>query len=107
MLIFGKGDVKKYGYNKGGILFEPYSGRVADADDPENVTSAKENNLELSLPWILQEYTNNQDKNHRLPDNLDYQSHHPITNNDIHLCLLDRFHENNTSLEIESLRNIG
>ena len=48
----------------------------------------------MSFPWILQEHTNN-------------QSNHPITNSDVHLCLFDRFHENNTSSEIESLRKIG
>ena len=100
-LISRKDDIKIYGYNKEGILFELYSGRVADPDDPENVTSAKENKLEVSFPWILQEYTNNQHKNHKLPDKIDYQFHHPITNNDVHFCLFDRFHENNTSSEIE------
>ena len=32
---------------------------------------------------------------------------HPVTSNDIRLCLFDRFHEGNTSSEIESLRKIG
>ena len=52
-LVSRRGDVQKYGYNEEGILFEPYSGRVADPDNPENVTNAEENNLELSFPWIL------------------------------------------------------
>ena len=55
----------------------------------------------------MQEHTNNQYSNHKLSDNNEYQSHHPITNSEIHLCLFDRFHENNTSSEIESLRKIG
>ena len=93
-LVSRREDVQKYEYNEEGILFEPYSGRVADPDDSETVTNVKENNLELPFPWILQEHTNN-------------QSHHPITNSDVHLCLFDRFHEKNTSSEIESLRKIG
>ena len=95
-LISRREDVQKYGYNEEGILFQPYSGRVADPDDPENVTNAKENNLELSFPWIFQEHTNNQYSNHKLSDNNEYQSHHPITNSDVHLCLFDRFHENDS-----------
>ena len=106
-LISRREDVQKYGYNEEGILFESYSGRVANPDDPENVTNAKEINLELLFPWILQEHTNNQYSNHKLSDNNEYQSHHPITNSDVHLCLFDLFHENNTSSEIESLRKIG
>ena len=65
-LVSRREDVQKYEYNEEGILFEPYSGRVADPDDSETVTNVKENNLELPFPWILQEHTNN-------------QSHHPIT----------------------------
>ena len=49
-LISRREDVQKCGYNEEGILFEPYSGRVADPDDPENVTNAKEINLELLFP---------------------------------------------------------
>ena len=49
VLVSRREDVQKYGYNEEGIPFEPYSGRVADPDDPENVTNAKENNLELSF----------------------------------------------------------
>ena len=106
-LISRREDVQKYGYNEEGILFQPYSGRVADPYDPENVTNAKENNLELSFPWILQEHPNNQYSNHKLSDNNEYQSHHPITNSDVHLCLFDHFHEKNASSELESLRKIG
>ena len=98
-LISRKEDVQKYGYNEKGTLFESCSGRLADPDEQENVKNAKENNLELSLPWIL--------RNRKLSDNNGYQSHLPITNSDVHLCLFDRFHENNTSSETESLRKIG
>ena len=78
--LVSRRDVQKCGYNEEGILVEPYSGRVADPDDPEHMTNAKENNLELSFPWILQEHINNQYSNHKLSDNNEYQSHHPITN---------------------------
>ena len=40
-LVSRREHVQKYGYNEEGILFEPYSGRVADPDDPETVTSTK------------------------------------------------------------------
>ena len=40
-LVSRREDVQKYGYNEEGILFEPYSGRVADPDDPKTVTSTK------------------------------------------------------------------
>ena len=98
-LISRKEDLQKYGYNEKGILFELCSGRVVDPEEQENVKNAKENNLELPFPWIL--------RNRKLSDNNGYQSHLPITNSDVHLCLFDRFHENNTSSEIESLRKIG
>ena len=55
----------------------------------------------------MQEHINNQYSKHKLSDNNEYQSHQPITNSDVHLCLFDRFHENNTSSEIESLRKVG
>ena len=80
---------------------------MAEPDDPENVTNAKEKNLELSFPWILQEYANNQYNNHKLSDNNEYQFHHPVTNSDVHLCLFDHFHEKNASSKLESLRKIG
>ena len=49
-LISRREDVQKYGYNEEGVLFQPYPGRMTDPDDPENMTNAKENNLELSFP---------------------------------------------------------
>ena len=75
-LVSRREDVQKYGYNEEGILFEPYYGRVADPDDSENMTNAKENNLELAFPWILEEHTNNQYNNHKLSDKM---SMNPIT----------------------------
>ena len=48
--ISRKDGVKISGYNNEGILFELYSGRVADPGDPENATNTKENNLEVSFP---------------------------------------------------------
>ena len=32
---------------------------------------------------------------------------HPVTGSDIHLCLFDKFHERNSSSEIEALGQIG
>ena len=90
-LISRKDDLKKYGYHAEGILFQPYFGRVADPHDPHD--------LELLFPSILQAPSNNQYSNYKLSDNND-----PITDSDVHHCLFNRFHEHNTSSEIESLR---
>ena len=49
-LISRREDVQKYGYNEEGVLFQPYPGTMTDPDDSENMTNAKENNLELSFP---------------------------------------------------------
>ena len=32
---------------------------------------------------------------------------HPVTGSNAHLCLFDKFHERNSSSEIEALRRIG
>ena len=98
-----KEDMIKYGYDENGILFKPYSGRVADRK-PRNVENAIENRLEVSFPWICQHH---QSKIPRNDARQECHQVHPVTGNDIRLCLFDRFHEGNTSSKIESLRKIG
>ena len=101
-LVSRKEVVIKYGYDESGVLLKPYNGRVADTENPENVANAIENRLELSFhgsasiikakyPKIIQEKECSQV--------------HPVTGNGITICLFDRYHEGNTSSEIESLRN--
>ena len=58
----------------------------------------------MSFPWI---YLHHQSK---IPTNdarQECHEVHPVTGTDIRLCLFDRFHEGNTSSEIESLRKTG
>ena len=71
------------------------------------MANAKEIKSGIVVYVYIARITNNKHKNHKLPDDTDYQSHHPITNNDVHLCLFNRFHENNASSEIESFGNNG
>ena len=61
----------------------------------------------MSFLWTLQKHKNNQYSKHKLSYNNEYQSHHPTTNSDVHLCLFDHFFEKNMSSELESLRKIG
>ena len=102
-LVSRKEDVIKYGYDENGISFEPYNGRVADPENPENVAKATEHRLEVLFPWICQHHQSNISRNDARQE---YHQVHPVTGG-IRLCLLDRFHEGNTSSEIESLRKIG
>ena len=103
-LLSRKEDVIKYGPDENGILFKPYNGKVEDPENPENVAKAIKNHLEVSFPRICQHHQS------KIPTNNARQECHQVhlvTGTDIRLCLFDRFHESNTSLEIESLRKIG
>ena len=51
------------------ILKPWYIQNPVDPDYREKVTNAKENNLELPFPWILQEHTNNQYSYQKPSDN--------------------------------------
>ena len=103
-LVSRKENMIKYGYDENGILFKPYNGRVADPENPENVANAIENRLEVSFPWICQHHQSKISTNDARQE---CHQVHPVTGTDIRLCLFDRFHEGNTSSEIESLRKIG
>ena len=90
-------DVIKSGHgNDDGKLFFPYEGRIADAQDLANVQNALGGNMQVHLPClgnvtpVCQRGGNN----------------HPITGIAFRFALLDRFHENNTTVEIECLRKI-
>ena len=66
------------------ILFKPYSGRVADPENLENVADATENRFKVSFPWICQ---HNQCK---IPENdarQECHQVHPVTGNGIKHCL--------------------
>ena len=78
-------------------MFFPYEGRVASSDDSEFRLS-KENLLEVNFPWMS--CTN--EPLTKIEGNV-----HPINGSDIHLCLSDRFHEGNSSSDIEYLRRIN
>ena len=83
-LVSRKEDMIKYGYDENLILFKPYKGRVPDPEDPENVSKAIENLLEVSFPWIFQHH---QSKISRNDARQEYHQVHPVTGNDIRLCL--------------------
>ena len=94
-----KEDNRKYGKaDEEGRLFFPYEGRVASSDDSKSIRLSKENLLEVNFPWMST--TNKPLK--EIEGNV-----HPITGSDIHLCLFDRFHEGNSSSDIEYLRRIN
>ena len=94
-----KEDNRKYGKaDEEGRLFFPYEGRVASSDDSESIRLSKENLLEVNFPWMS---TTNEPLT-KIEGNV-----HPITGSDIHLCLCDRFHEGNSSSDIEYLRRIN
>ena len=57
----------------------------------------------MSVQWICQ---NHQSKIPRNDVRQECHQVHPVTGNDIRLCLSDCFHEGNTSSETESLRKI-
>ena len=73
-------------------------GRVASSDDSESIRLFKENLLEVNSPWMS--FTNE-------PLTKTEGNVHPIAGSDIHLCLFDRFHEGNSSSDIEYLRRIN
>ncbi|XP_006812748.1 uncharacterized protein LOC102801656, partial [Saccoglossus kowalevskii] len=73
-------------------MFHPYDGRVAESTS-ENIMLATEGKLEVHLPWLYGRQQSSQG-NHVLGD-------------DVHLCLYDVFHQQNTSKEEEVLRRIS
>ncbi|KAG9269343.1 hypothetical protein AMEX_G16367 [Astyanax mexicanus] len=75
------------------IPFSPFEGRLA-AYTPENVASAKQGNLKVSLPWL------NVKKDP--PDD----NGHPATGAAEHYALYDTFHQYNTKEEKDVLRQI-
>ena len=93
-------DALKYGKgNDEGFIFYPYEGRVADVDDPDNVARAREDELQVSFPWM--------EGCTVVPENEAFEGEpHPITGSKTRLCLFDRFHEKNTVSEVEILRRI-
>eukprot|EP00111_Clytia_hemisphaerica_P006866 TCONS_00019848-protein len=92
-LRLGKGDQE-------GNLFYPFDGRIDDPEDPQMVADATNGDLERSFPWM--------NPTNHLSDNENIEPRcHPVTGSDQHFCLFDRFHEGNTSSEVEVLRRIN
>ena len=79
-------------------MFFSYEGRVASSDDSESIRLSKENLLEVNFPWM----SCKNEPLTKIEGNV-----HPINGSDIHLCLSDRFHEGNSSSDIEYLRRIN
>ena len=61
---------------------------------------ANDNNLQVPFPWIFKQ---EQQKNELYTE----INTHPVTGNDAHLCLFDKFQERNTTTKIEALRSNG
>ena len=81
-----------------GRLFFRYEGRVASSDGSESIRLSKENLVEVNFLWMSSTIE---------PITKIEWNVHPITGSDIHLCLFDRFHEENSSSDIEYLRRIN
>ena len=88
--------VAKHGNIHHGNFFKPHDGRVA-RPTPENIALALGNKLHISFPFLEKVGTKSN------PVDIGC---HPITGSDACLVLFDRFHESNTSSEVESLRPI-
>ena len=96
-----KDDAKYYGKgDKEGNIFNPFNDEVADPEEQNLVQKAKEDNLHVSFPWIAKQ---EQQKNETCTESVT----HPVTGSHVHLCLFDKFHEQNTTSKIEVLRRIG
>ena len=90
---YGKGD-------KEGNIFNPFNSRVADPEHQDILQMVNDNNLRVSFLWIAKQ---EQQKNKTCTES----NTRPVTGNDVHLCLFDKFHERNTTSKIEVLRRIG
>ena len=73
-------------------------GGVASSDDSESIRLSKENLLEVNFPWM----SSSNEPLTKIEGKV-----HPITGSDIRLYLFDRFHEGNSSSDIEYLRRIN
>ena len=81
-------------------MFSPFEGMVAEPTE-ENVTAAKEEKLNISLPWLVDET-----EAPVPPRSAQSADVHPVTGSNHHLCLFDRFHEGNVKREEEVLRRL-
>jgi len=76
------------------IPFEPHEGRLAEPT-PDNISSAQQGKLNISLPWLFQK-----------TDHLNIKCH-PITGSSERYVLYDKLHELNTKDRQEVLRRIS
>ena len=94
-----KKDNRKYGKaDEERKLFFSYECRVASSDDSESIRLSKENLVEVNFPWM----SSTNEPLTKIEGNV-----HPITGSDIHIYLFDRFHEKNSSSDIEYLHRIN
>ena len=85
--------------NDAGLLFFPFDGRVADPEDPSNVSAAESGDLKLSFEWM-------DPTHHKKAGEVRDPKVHPVTGSDRRFCLFDRFHEDNTKAKAEALRRV-
>ena len=89
-------DVKASGLgNENNHLFYPFDGRLGDENDLQD---AKEGTFVKHFTWLKQ--------NKSVDEISTNNKGHPITGADLHYCLFDVFHEENTKKEMEILRRI-
>ena len=75
-------------------MFSPHNGMVAEPTK-DNVQEALEGRLEVSLPWLNDNYIDEDDK-------CSTTKMHLVTGSDKHLCLLDQLHERNAKKDEEA-----
>ena len=80
-------------------MFHPHNGMVV-APSEENIKQARDGNLLVSLPWLSDSETANQQPSSAA------ERQHPVSGSDTRLCLFDRLHERNVKKDVEVLRRI-
>ena len=98
------GFVASHGNKRKADLFQPNRGRFAEETE-DNVSRAKAGKLKVPIP----ELDLNQMIFTQCPSDVDHtysQVKHPLTKSSEHYCGYDRFHEDNSRVQCESLRHI-
>ena len=94
-------DIEKYNKEDNeGKRFRPYDGRAANLEIKDNVKNANDGTLSDSYPWMPNTGSTSKQSNFK-------KDAHLVTGSDAHLCLFDKFHERNSSSEIQALHRIG
>jgi len=87
-----------HGQKRNRDMFSPHNGMVAEPTK-DNVQEALEGRLEVSLPWLMDNYIDGDDK-------CSTTKMHPVTGSDQHFCLFDRLYERNAKKDEEALRRV-